>query len=182
MQSLEEIAREINACKRCALSKSRRHAVAGEGSPEAELMLVGEAPGREEDKSGRPFVGRAGRLLTRVLNDACLSREEVFITSIIKCRPPGNRRPKKREIKACLPYLRRQLAAINPRVVLLLGGVAAEAVLGIRRVGETRGRPVRRDRTYLITYHPAAVLRNVNLLPYLSEDIRLAKELAYRET
>jgi DNA polymerase len=117
-----------------------------------------------------------------VLNDACLSREEVFITSIIKCRPPGNRRPKKREIKACLPYLRRQLAAINPRVVLLLGGVAAEAVLGIRRVGETRGRPVRRDRTYLITYHPAAVLRNVNLLPYLSEDIRLAKELAYRET
>ena len=182
MQSLKEIAGEINTCRRCALSKSRSRAVPGEGSAGARLMLVGEAPGREEDESGRPFVGRAGRLLTRMLGEAGVSRGEVFITSVVKCRPPNNRRPKKKEIRACLPYLRRQLAAVDPRVVLLLGGVAAEAVLGIRKVGEARGRPVGKGRTYLVTYHPAAVLRNVNLLPYLGEDIRLARELAYRET
>jgi DNA polymerase len=181
-ESLEEIAREINACTNCGLGRSRNHAVPGEGSANAKLMLIGEAPGREEDEKGKPFVGRAGRLLTQVLSDAGLTREEVFITSVIKCRPPNNRRPKKKEIRACLPYLRRQIMAINPRVILLLGGVAAESLLGIKRVGEARGKPFKRDRIYLVTYHPAAVLRNINLLPYLGEDIRLAKTLAYNET
>jgi DNA polymerase len=180
--NIEAIAREIRLCTRCRLSRSRRQAVPGEGSTRARIILIGEAPGREEDATGKPFVGRAGKLLTQVLNDASLTREEVFITSVIKCRPPENRRPKKREIRACLPYLRRQLAAINPRVVVLLGGVAGEAMLGIKKVGDVRGKPIERERIYMVTYHPAAVLRNINLLPYLSEDIRLAKELAYNET
>ena len=106
----------------------------------------------------------------------------MFITSVIKCRPPNNRRPRKKEIKACLPHLRRQIEVINPRVILLLGGVAGEALLGIKKVGEARGKPIRRGRIYLVTYHPAAVLRNINLLHHLSEDIRRAKELAYSET
>ncbi len=181
-ESLETIAGEIDKCTRCVLGRSRNHAVPGEGNRNARLMLIGEAPGREEDEKGRPFVGRAGRLLTQVLNDAGLTREEVFITSVIKCRPPNNRRPRKKEIRACLPYLRKQITAINPRVILLLGGVAAESLLGIRKVGEARGKPIRKDRVYLITYHPAAVLRNINLLSSLSEDIRLAKKLAYSET
>ncbi|WP_456474563.1 uracil-DNA glycosylase [Candidatus Pyrohabitans sp.] len=182
MFDLEAIAEEIKLCRKCELSTGRTKAVPGEGSPRARIMLVGEAPGREEDATGKPFVGRAGRLLTQVLNQASLTREEVFITSVIKCRPPNNRRPRKKEIKACLPHLRRQIEVINPHVILLLGGVAGEALLGIKKVGETRGKPIRRGRIYLVTYHPAAILRNINLLHHLSEDIRRAKELAYSET
>jgi len=184
MSCLDEVARRISACRRCSLAEGRRNPVPGEGSGGARLMLIGEAPGGEEDITGRPFVGRAGRLLTEVLEEAGLSRREVFITSVIKCRPPNNRRPRKGEIRSCLGHLKAQMNCINPRAVLLMGGVAAEAVLGIKRVGGARGRPVRtgEGRTYLVTYHPAAVLRNINLLPLLREDLLLARDLAYRET
>ncbi len=182
MHTLQEIAERIATCRRCPLGMRRRNPVPGEGSADAALMLVGEAPGREEDSTGRPFVGRAGKLLDGVLRESGLRRDEVFITSVIKCRPPGNRRPKKAELTSCLPYLTAQIEVLQPRVVLLLGGVAAGALLNVGRVGSARGIPVRAERIYLVTYHPAAVLRNINLMPQLKEDVELAKKLAYSET
>jgi DNA polymerase len=136
-------------------------------------MLVGEAPGREEDLKGLPFVGRAGRLLDEALDEAGLKREDVFITSVIKCRPPQNRKPKKKEIELCLPYLEDQMDAIRPRIICLMGNTAIQAVLGVVGVTVLRGR-ILSDR-FLVTYHPAAVLRNRNLMADFVSDLREAK-------
>lgn len=136
-------------------------------------MLVGEAPGREEDLTGRPFVGRAGKLLDQVLAEAGLSREDVFITSVIKCRPPGNRQPRKSEIASCLEYTLRQIQTLKPDIVVLLGNVALEALTGRRGIAKFRGRFIEEGGLrFLPTYHPAAVVRNKNLLPLLREDIK----------
>ncbi len=136
-------------------------------------MLIGEAPGREEDLTGRPFVGRAGRLLDEVLSELGMSREDVFITSVVKCRPPSNRNPKKSEIGACLEYTLRQMEALKPKVVVLLGNVALEALTGRKGIGKLRGRFIEeRGFKFLPTYHPAAVVRNKNLLPMLKEDLQ----------
>ncbi len=136
-------------------------------------MLVGEGPGREEDLKGLPFIGRAGRLLDKALSQAGLERSEVFITSVVKCRPPENRKPKKREIDLCHPYLQAQMDIIRPRIVCLMGNTATQALLGMQGVTSLRGQ-ILHDR-FLITYHPAAVLRNRNLMEEFVSDLKRAK-------
>lgn len=156
--SLDSIAAKVRRCRSCRLSKSRTKAVPGEGS-KAGIMLVGEAPGKDEDASGRPFVGRAGKVLDRLLKGIGLSRRQVFITSVIKCRPPKNRVPTAEEIYQCHPYLEEQIAAINPKIICPLGGVALKVLLGETSVEKARGRIIRfGGRVFIPMYHPAAVL------------------------
>jgi len=165
--------KKIASCRLCPLSLNRNLTVPGSGPSKADIMLVGEAPGREEDLKGLPFVGRAGRLLDEALEEAGLSRSDVFITSVIKCRPPDNRKPKKKEIELCLPYLQAQMEAIRPRIICLMGNTAAGALLGVQGVTALRGQ-ISRDR-FLVTYHPAAVLRNRNLMADFVSDLRKAR-------
>lgn len=173
---IEEIAAEIRACKRCDLHLARSNPVPGEGPRDAKVVFVGEAPGREEDRSGRPFVGRAGGLLSNALRKAGLEREDVFITNVVKCRPPGNRNPRKKEIRACLPYLERQIDAIDPRIICLLGRVALQALLNEATVSQLHGQVIRRGRVYMPMYHPAAALRNPGLKTAVAEDMRRLRE------
>lgn len=172
---LEEIHDKIRVCPLCDLALSRTLAVPGEGPCPAEIMLIGEAPGAEEDLTGKPFVGRAGRLLTKALTEAGIERSEVFITSVVKCRPPKNRKPKMREIEACNPYLVAQMERIRPRVVCLMGNVAASTVIGKQGIATLRGQ-LFQDR-FLVTYHPAAILRNMTLMDAFVSDLKKAKRL-----
>jgi uracil-DNA glycosylase len=161
-ETLAAIRADLGDCTRCPLCRSRTHIVFGEGSPTAQLVFVGEGPGSDEDRSGHPFVGAAGQLLTKIIGAMNLSREAVYIGNIVKCRPPGNRNPEPDEIRQCLPFLKRQLAAIRPRVVCALGSVAARTLLetdtSISRLRgqfhEAMGIPV------MPTFHPAYLLRN----------------------
>ena len=164
---------KICTCQLCPLSLCRKCAVPGSGPSPAQIMLVGEAPGREEDLNGLPFVGRAGRLLDKALLQAGLERSEVFITSVVKCRPPENRKPKKEEINLCHPYLQAQIDLVHPRIVCLMGNTATQAVLGMQGVTNLRGQ-IQQGR-FLITYHPAAVLRNRNLMDEFISDLKKAK-------
>jgi uracil-DNA glycosylase len=164
---------KIRTCQLCPLSLGRKCAVPGCGPSPAEIMLVGEAPGREEDLKGLPFVGRAGKLLDKALSQAGLEKSEVFITSVVKCRPPENRKPKKEEINLCHPYLQAQMDLVHPRIVCLMGNTATQAVLGMQGVTNLRGQ-IQQGR-FLITYHPAAVLRNRNLMEEFVSDLKRAK-------
>ena len=164
---------KICTCKLCPLSEGRKCAVPGSGPSPAQIMLVGEAPGREEDLKGLPFVGRAGRLLDTALAQAGLERSEVFITSVIKCRPPENRKPMKREVDLCRPYLQAQMDLVRPRIVCLMGNTATQAVLGMQGITTLRGE-IQQSR-FLVTYHPAAVLRNNNLMEEFVSDLRMAR-------
>ncbi len=160
--SWDELNRQIAACEKCGLCRQIRHKVPGQGNPHASLMLIGEGPGRDEDESGLAFVGRAGQLLTRMLAAIRLSREEVYICNVVKCRPPDNRTPMPEEAEACLPYLRMQFALVRPKVILLLGATAGRYVLGDDfRVTRDRGRFVQKGGIWFMpTYHPAALLRD----------------------
>ena len=177
--ALEEIAGEARACTACVLHGSRQNAVPGAGNPEAGLVLIGEAPGAEEDRQGLPFVGRSGQLLTDILKAIGFARDEVFICNILKCRPPGNRDPERAEVDACEPFLRRQLAVIRPRLILCLGRVAAQTLLGTtaplgslrRSVHFYAGVPV------MATYHPAALLRNPGHKRGTWDDVRKLRAL-----
>lgn len=155
---LKALATQMRHCTLCPLYKSRTLAVPGEGKPSANVRLIGEAPGKEEDESGHPFVGAAGRLLTHLLKENGLRRDEVFITNIVKCRPPHNRAPRKNEIETCTThYLFTQIACVNPKLIVLLGGVAAKTLLGVTTLSSVRGRLIEHEaRTYLVSYHPAA--------------------------
>jgi len=172
-RDLAALHEKISVCRLCDLAEGRNRVVPGEGPNPARIMLIGEAPGREEDLTGRPFVGRAGRLLDRALAQAGLARADVFITSIIKCRPPKNRKPKAGEIKACIPYLMAQIDILKPDIVCLMGNVAAGAVLGMSGIASLRGQ-ILHDR-FLVTYHPAAVLRNINRMGDFVSDLKKAK-------
>jgi DNA polymerase len=154
--------------------------VPGEGPSDARIVIVGEGPGREEDKSGRPFVGRAGKLLTRVLESAGLSRDEAFVTNVVKCRPPGNRQPTRRERETCRDaYLIRQVEVIEPSLVVLLGRTAAQAILGADSLKKVRGRVIRQGSVeYLCTYHPAALLRNPRLKGTFTKDLGVLRRIA----
>jgi DNA polymerase len=161
---LADIERVASTCTRCALAAGRTTVVFGEGDPHADLMVVGEGPGREEDLQGRPFVGRSGQLLDRLLvEEAGLRRDEVYIANVVKCRPPGNRDPLPDEIAACRPFLDQQVALIGPRVLVTLGRFATHALLGTTEgIGRLRGRtyPFGNGGAVLLpTYHPAAALR-----------------------
>jgi len=159
---LAVLAREARGCTRCRLAGGRRTVVFGEGNPAAEVVVVGEGPGYEEDRSGRPFVGPAGRLLDLLLLSVGLPRETVYICNVVKCRPPRNREPEPDEVAACLPYLRAQLAAIGPRAVLAVGKVAAQTLLATEEsIGRLRGRVHRCGETPVVaTFHPAFLLRS----------------------
>ncbi len=162
--SLEKVAEEVVVCTRCPLSSTRRNAVPGAGPLDAEVVFVGEGPGRNEDEKGLPFVGAAGRQLEGFLDAAGLRRGEVFITNVVKCRPPANRRPTSAEALACEPYLQRQLRLIRPKVVVLLGDSALKRFLPEERLATAHGRLFRRAGLDLFpTYHPAATIYNRSL-------------------
>ncbi|MGH3344462.1 MAG: uracil-DNA glycosylase [Carbonactinosporaceae bacterium] len=182
----EELAGHAAACRACPeLAASRSKVVFGGPTPGAGLLLVGEAPGAEEDLAGVPFVGRAGRLLDALLADSGLDRAEVAVLNVLKCRPPRNRRPRRGEVDRCVPWLARQVELIDPRVVCTLGGTAAEWALGRgTRVGTARGGAQRyAGRRLVVTYHPSAAVRfgpQGAPMAALREDLRLAARLAGR--
>lgn len=161
--ALDDLVREINDCKRCKLSRGRTNIVFGEGNPEAEIMFVGEAPGKEEDLQGRPFVGDAGMLLTRLIKKMGYKREDVYIANVVKCRPPMNREPEPDEIEACKGFLERQIEIIKPKVIIALGKIAALTLIGDTKLKITairgnffdyKGIPL------MPTFHPAYLIRN----------------------
>lgn len=158
----EELNRHIQACTRCPLAAGITNKVPGQGNREARLMLIGEGPGAQEDASGLAFVGAAGQLLTRMLEAISLTRDDVFIANVVKCRPPGNRAPLPEEIATCLPFLRGQTALIRPQVILLLGATAVRTVLGPdKRITRCRGQWTQSKGVFIMaTYHPAALLRD----------------------
>ncbi|HTN42959.1 MAG TPA: uracil-DNA glycosylase [Nitrospiria bacterium] len=178
MTALQQFYEEIRDCRKCRLCESRTHVVFGEGSPNAEVMFVGEAPGENEDLQNRPFVGAAGKLLTDLLGGIGLKREDVYIANVIKCRPPENRNPLTDEIDACLPYLWKQIELIKPRVVCTLGNFAAQALLDKKvAITKVRGQHFQ-VKNFLVfpILHPAAVLHQGNLRPALSEDFQNLKK------
>ena len=179
LASLDDLAAMVRECRRCGLCAGRTHAVPGEGNHRAGLMCVGEGPGATEDETGRPFVGAAGQLLDQILGAIDCPRETVFIANIVKCRPPQNRKPLPDEAAACLPYLHRQIALVRPKVLLALGGTAAEWLLGVRKsLGELRNQVHRyRGIPLVVTYHPAALLRNPNWKKPTWDDVRIARRL-----
>lgn len=181
--SLDEVAERIRTTSCCqTLCPKRTNAVPGDGNPRARLVLVGEAPGATEDAQGKPFVGAAGRLLDSILEAIDVPRKEVYITNIVKCRPPQNRKPLPDEVASCIPYLWRQLAIIKPAVIIALGSTSAESLLGVKKsLGELRnkvhsyaGIPL------IVTYHPAALLRNPNWKKSTWDDVRIARQLLDR--
>jgi uracil-DNA glycosylase family 4 len=170
----------LGDCKRCPLWENRNHLVFGEGDPHAQLMFVGEAPGREEDLQGRPFVGQAGRILTQFLQGIGLSRDEVYIANILKCRPPGNRTPQSQETEACLPFLLKQIQAIQPRIICTLGAIATQTLLGQKAsITRIRGQslPWRWGIKLFPTFHPAYLLRNPGQKKRAYQDFLQLKEL-----
>lgn len=163
VESLEQLSTFIGDCRRCKLHNDRTHMVFGEGSTRARLVFIGEGPGRNEDREGRPFVGEAGGLLTKIIrNGMGLTREEVYICNVVKCRPPGNRDPERDEIEACIPFLKQQLKIIRPEVICILGRVAGQALLKKDfKITRERGRwQSYMDIPVMPTYHPAYILRN----------------------
>jgi uracil-DNA glycosylase family 4 len=182
LPTLDAVAERIRTTYCCELCPHRTNAVPGEGNPQARLVLVGEGPGATEDATGRPFVGQAGNLLDSILDAIEVPRTSVYITNIVKCRPPQNRKPLPDEIAACIPYLHRQLELIHPTVILAMGGTAAESLLGVKKsLGDLRGKV----HTYngiplIVTYHPAALLRNPNWKKPAWDDVRIARQLLDR--
>jgi DNA polymerase len=179
LRSLDEIAQKVKKCTRCPLYETATNAVPGEGDPHAQLVCVGEAPGAKEDETGRPFVGQAGQLLTKILAAIDMTREQVFICNVLKHRPPGNRNPRPEEVEACSPYLIRQLELIKPKVIVAFGTFAAQTLLNTKTpLGQLRGLVHRYHGIPLIvTYHPAALLRNPAWKRPTWEDVKLARRI-----
>lgn len=175
---LEQLAAQVGVCTKCPLHTSRTTAVPGDGKPSAKVMIIGEGPGKEEDQSGHPFVGAAGRFLNHVLEGTGFDRSEFFITNIVKCRPPKNRVPRKSEVDTCTEnYLFTQIELLNPKLIMLLGSVAAKKLLGVQSVGEARGHVIQRDgRRYLVGYHPAVRFYRDDLGETVKEDFSLLKQ------
>lgn len=183
MNELEELAEEIETCTKCDLHKDRTNSVPGEGPSNADIMLIGEAPGYHEDQEGRPFVGKAGDILTELLERAGFERSDVFIGNVLKCRPPENRDPTKEEIETCMPYLERQVRIIKPRLIIPLGRIAAKTLLGRSvKVSEEHGEVKNFDFAgwnckILISYHPAATLYGRSKKEKLERDFDKIKEI-----
>lgn len=179
MTTLDQVAAAAAACTRCPLHRTRTNSVPGEGNPAARLMCIGEGPGETEDRLGRPFVGRAGELLDKLLAAIDLPRSSVYIANIVKSRPPQNRKPLPDEVAACIPYLYRQIAIIRPKVILALGGTSAESLLNAKQsLTALRGKVHRFDGIpVVVTYHPAALLRNPNWKKPTWDDVRIARQL-----
>lgn len=183
VQLLEELAGEIRSCPKCRLAQTRTCAVPGEGSITARLMFVGEGPGEKEDKSGRPFVGASGQFLNSLLEEAGIDRRDVFITNIVKCRPPQNRDPLPDEIEACNDYLMAQIAIIEPKFICTLGSPALKTLVAPHlSISKVHGQVFRKSGIFFIPlFHPAFALRRQELQATLKGDIRKLKELIHRE-
>jgi DNA polymerase len=177
-ERLEALAIQIRSCVQCPLHASRTKAVPGEGSPSARVMLIGEAPGRDEDQRGQPFVGAAGRFLDQMLAGSGVDRSDLFITNTVKCRPENNRPPRKREVDTCTSlYLFEQIELINPALVMLLGSVATKKLLGVNSVNEVRGRVIEHNnRKYLAGYHPAASFYRDDMAENIRQDFALLRQ------
>ena len=172
-EMLKEIAVEVSTCSRCDLCKGRTKAVPGEGSPHAKILFIGEGPGFHEDKQGRPFVGPSGQFLEELLKSIGLKRSDVFITNVVKCRPPENRDPLPVEIDACNDYLERQIAALKPLVIVTLGRVSMAKFFGGEKISVIHGRPRKKDGYVCIPmFHPAAALRTESYKIALREDFK----------
>ncbi len=175
-RELKELEASLEGCTRCKLAKGRTKLVFGEGSPYADLMFVGEGPGRDEDIQGRPFVGRAGQLLTRIISAMKLKRSDVYIANIVKCRPPNNRNPEPDEVQACKPFLLKQIEIIRPKVICALGSVAFQNLMETKApISKFRGSlyPWRDDIFIMPTFHPAFLLRNPNKKRDVWEDVQV---------
>jgi DNA polymerase len=177
-ETLEQIRQDLGDCRRCKLAPTRKTIVFGEGNPHAELVFIGEGPGADEDEQGLPFVGRAGKLLNRMMQTVGLKREDVYICNVVKCRPPGNRTPEKDEVDACSPFLYRQIEAIKPRLICCLGAPAVRTVPGIKEgITKIRGQFYDFGSTKaLATVHPAYVLRNPREEKILREDFEKIRD------
>jgi DNA polymerase len=182
LDTLDEIATVVGGCTRCPLYATAKNPVPGVGDPNADFMIVGEAPGANEDEQGIPFVGQAGQLLTKIIGAISLSRDDVFIANVLKHRPPGNRNPLPEEVTACSPYLVRQIELIRPKVILALGTFAAQTLLDTKlTIGKLRGQVHRYYGVPLVvTYHPAALLRNPSWKRPTWEDVQLARRILDR--
>lgn len=179
---IETIAAEIADCTHCSLHQSRKLAVPGEGPADAELMFIGEGPGFHENEQGRPFVGAAGKFLEELLASIGLTREQVFITNIVKCRPPGNRDPQAEEIEACASYLERQTGSLNPKAIVTLGRFSMARFFPNARISAIHGKPQRiGNRVVVPMYHPAAALHRPSLRTTIQADFARLPELIGRE-
>ena len=174
--------KEASTCTKCPLAEKRTFVVFGEGNPDADLMFIGEGPGGDEDKQGRPFVGRAGKLLDSMMQQAGIQRRDVYITNVVKCRPPGNRDPLPEEVEACRPYLKGQIELIEPKVIVALGRFAAHSLAGTETpILKMRGRMfLFHDVKVMPTLHPAYILRNMTQMELALEDLRRAAKEARR--
>ena len=181
--SLEKIASEVIGCPLCKLSRSRRNAVPGDGQLSSKIMFIGEAPGKNEDEQGKPFVGAAGMILNQALEKAGIKRAEVFITNVVKCRPPNNRLPENDERSICRQYLDRQISLIAPKIICILGSTAYSSILGGKSIIKNRGKIMEKNgQKYFLTIHPAAAIYNKNLRSVLNNDLfLLSKEIKKME-
>ena len=179
-EELKELNKMVQNCHRCNLSKTRKNIVFGEGNPDAKIMFIGEAPGREEDLQGRPFVGKSGEMVTKMIQKVLLlKREDVYIANIIKCRPPQNRNPEIEEIEACKGYLLKQIEIIKPKIIVLLGNIALQSLLNLN-IGITKARGKLYDFNgikVIPTFHPSYLLRNPTKKKETLQDLKFIKEL-----
>jgi DNA polymerase len=178
MPDLPALQKFVDGCTRCKLSKSRTNIVFGQGNPKARLMFVGEAPGRDEDEQGLAFVGRAGQLLTKIIEAIGMKREDVFICNVLRCRPPNNRNPEPDEVASCMPFLDETIRLVEPRVIVTLGTFAAQAVLGTdESIGRLRGRwRTAKGTRVMPTFHPAFLLRSPERKKDVWEDMKLVRD------
>ena len=175
--SWPEVLEQINSCEKCRLRENCTHVVPGEGSPHADIMFVGEGPGQDEDRLGRPFVGASGQLLTQMIHAIGMERTEVYIANVVKCRPPHNRNPEPDEVQACLPHLRAQFALIRPKIVVLLGRVPLQALLGGTSIMRERGAWRERKGTWFMpTFHPSFLLRDPSYKKEAWEDFKKIRD------
>ena len=171
--SLEKLNNQILKCEKCALSKTRINVVPGEGSDNAEIMFIGEGPGKNEDEQGRPFIGAAGKLLDKLIESIGLTREDIYIANVVKCRPPGNRDPLPEEVDACRPWLNQQIKIIKPKLIVLLGRHSMDRFLPNQKISIDHGKPKRHNgQVYFPIYHPAAALYRNSLLEDLEKDFK----------
>jgi len=169
---LEIIRQKVTECTKCELSKTRTNAVPGKGNFQSDVIFVGEAPGRNEDKNGEPFVGIAGQRLNLALDNAGVLRESIYITNVVKCRPPNNRVPTISERNTCQDYLQKEISIIKPKIICILGNTAFNSILGGSEITKYRGKIIKKDKQfYFLTIHPAATIYNQELITVLKEDI-----------
>ena len=177
MHKLDSIAENIKVCEKCKLCETRTKAVPGKGNFDADVIFVGEAPGRNEDMYGEPFVGAAGKRLDMILEDTGINREDVYITNIVKCRPPKNRVPSKQEEEACNDFIKQEIEIINPKIICIMGNTAYGTLLDGKEITKNHGKIVEKDgRKFFVTFHPAATIYNQKLVDELKNDFRRLAE------